>query len=110
MIALATAGEEASWLQSLLLEIHTQKRPVPVILIHYDSTAGIAKVHNHYYNGKRQQIRRKHSTIREFLTTGAVIVDYVRSDDNLVDPLMKGLAIEKIFKTSERMRLKPIEN
>ena len=37
--------------------------------------------------------------VREFLTTGAVIVDYVRSDNNLVDPLTKGLTREKVFKS-----------
>ncbi|KAA0057437.1 putative Polyprotein [Cucumis melo var. makuwa] len=76
------------------------ERLIPAILIHYDSTTAIAKVQNRYYNGKRRQIRRKHSTIRELLTTGAVIVDDVRSDDNLADPLTKGLAREKVFKTS----------
>ncbi|KAA0048173.1 putative Polyprotein [Cucumis melo var. makuwa] len=102
MIAPAAASEEVSWLRSLLSEILTWKRLIPAILIHCDSTATIAKVQNHYYNGKRRQIRRKHSTIRELLTTGAVIVDYVRSDDNLVDPLTKGLAREKVFKILEK--------
>ncbi|KAA0048415.1 putative Polyprotein [Cucumis melo var. makuwa] len=109
MIALVAASEEASWLRSLLPEIPTWKRPIPAVLIHYDSTAAITKVQNRYYNGKRRQIRRKHSTIRELLTTGTVIVDYVRSDDNLADPLTKGLAREKVFKTSERIGLKPIK-
>ncbi|CAB4282562.1 unnamed protein product [Prunus armeniaca] len=55
------------------------------------------------------QIRRKHSTIREFLSNGAVRVDYVRSDENLADPLTKGLAREKVWKTSKGMGLKPLE-
>ncbi|KAL0541837.1 hypothetical protein IC582_021901 [Cucumis melo] len=109
MIALVAASEEASCLRSLLPEIPTWERPIPAILIHCDSTAVIAKVQNCYYNGKRRQIRRKHSTIRELLTTGVVIVDYIRSDDNLADPFMKGLAREKVFKTSERIGLKPIK-
>ncbi|KAA0066067.1 putative Polyprotein [Cucumis melo var. makuwa] len=95
MIALATASEEASWLRSLLSEIPTWKRPILAILIHCDSIAAIAKVQNRYYNGKRRQICCKHSTIRELLTTGAMIVDYVRSNDNLADLLTKGLAREK---------------
>ncbi|KAL0554135.1 hypothetical protein IC582_008049 [Cucumis melo] len=102
-------SEEASWLRSLLLEIFTWERPIPAILIHCDSTAAITKVQNRYYKGKRRQICRKHSTIRELLTTSAMIVNYVRSDDNLANPLTKGLAREKVFKTSERMGLKPIK-
>ena len=92
MIKLAISSEVASWVRSLLSKISTWERPVPAILIHCDSTAPITKIQNRYYNGKRRQIRCKHSTIREFLTTGAVRVDYVRFDDNLVDLLTKRLA------------------
>ena len=67
------------------------------------------KIQNHYYNSKRRQIRRKHSTIRELLTTDTVIMDYVWFDGNLADPLTKRLAREKVFKTSKRMGLKPIK-
>ena len=52
---------------------------------------------------------RKHNTIREFLTTGAVEVDHVRIGNNLAYPLMKGLVKGKVFRTSERMGLMPIE-
>ena len=109
MIALATASEEAGWLRSLLAEIPLWERLIPAILIHSDSTTAIAKIQNHYYNGKRRQIRRKHSTVREFLSTGAVRVDHVRSDENLADPLTKGLPREKVFKTSKGMGLMPLE-
>ncbi|RZB91995.1 Retrovirus-related Pol polyprotein from transposon TNT 1-94, partial [Glycine soja] len=51
MMALATAGEEASWLRSLLAEIPLWERSIPTVLIHCDSTAAIAKIENRYYNG-----------------------------------------------------------
>ena len=66
MIALASASEEASWLRNLLYT-PLLERLIPAILIHCNSTTVIEKVHNRYYNGKRQQICRKHSTIRESL-------------------------------------------
>ena len=110
MIALATASEEADWLRSLLSDTPLWEKPVPAVLIHCDSTAAIAKVQNRYYNGKRRQIRRKHSTVRDFLSTGAVRVDHVRSEENLADPLTKGLAREKVWKTSKGMGLKPIDS
>ncbi|CAL2231552.1 unnamed protein product, partial [Prunus armeniaca] len=109
MIALAMASEEAGWLRNLLSDTPLWERPIPAVLIHCDSTAAIAKVQNHYYNGKRRQIRRKHSTIKEFLSNGAVRVDYVRFDENLADPLTKGLTREKVWKTSKGMGLKPLE-
>ena len=109
IIALVGASEEAAWLRDLLSEIPLWEKPIPAILIHCDSTAAIAKVQNRYFNGKRRQIRRKHSTVRELLTNGAVRVDYVRSEENLADPLTKGLAREKVWNTSKGMGLKPIE-
>ena len=45
----------------------------------------------------------------ESLSTGAIRVDHVRTDDNLVDPLTKGLAREKVHKTSKGMGLLPLE-
>ncbi|GAU48095.1 hypothetical protein TSUD_238340 [Trifolium subterraneum] len=64
MIALATASEEASWLRCLLSEIPLWEKPMSAVLIHCDSTAAIAKIENSFYNGRRRQIRRKHSTVR----------------------------------------------
>ena len=96
MIALATASEEASWLRSLLAEIPLLEKSLPVVLIHCDGTTTIAKIKNHYYNGKRRQIRRKHNTIRECISNGAVRVDFVRTNENLADPLTKGLNREKV--------------
>ncbi|CAJ2668389.1 unnamed protein product [Trifolium pratense] len=109
MIALATASEEASWLRCLLSEIPLWEKLMPAVLIHCDSTAAIAKIENRFYNGKRRQIRRKHSTVRELITTGAVRVDHVRTNDNLADPLTKGLAREKVQNTSVKMGLMPMK-
>ena len=53
MMALATSSEEASWLRCLLAEITLWVKPLPVMLVHCDSIATIAKIENHYYNGKR---------------------------------------------------------
>ncbi|XP_030959093.1 uncharacterized protein LOC115981044 [Quercus lobata] len=45
LIALASASEEANWLRDLLHEIPLWEKPIPPILIHYDSTATIGKIH-----------------------------------------------------------------
>ena len=77
MIALATASEEVDQLRNLLLDISLWEKPILTVFIHCDSTVTIAKVQNRYYNGKRQQIRHKHSTIRDFFLNEAVKVDHV---------------------------------
>ncbi|WCJ43236.1 hypothetical protein M5689_023991 [Euphorbia peplus] len=109
LIALAVASEEANWLRCLLAEIPLWEKPIPAVLIHCDSTAAIAKIQNRYYNEKKRQIRRKHSTIRDFLMKGAVRVDHIRTEENLADPLTKGLARDKVQKTAKNMGLMPLK-
>ena len=59
------------------------------------------------YNGKSRYIRRRHNTIRQVLLTGVISVDYVKSKDNIVDLLTKGLNRELVEKSSKGIRLKP---
>ena len=69
---------------------------MPPILIHCDSTAIIGRVRNKYYNRKSRSIRRKHSSVRSYINNGIFNVDYIRTRDNIADPLTKALAREKI--------------
>jgi hypothetical protein len=46
--------------------------------------------------------------VRDLITKGAVRVDHVRTDENLANPLTKGLAREKVQITSVKMGLMPI--
>ena len=48
LIALASTSEKANWLRNLLYEISLWEKPIPPILIHYDSTAAIGRVKNFY--------------------------------------------------------------
>ncbi|PHU14714.1 hypothetical protein BC332_15919 [Capsicum chinense] len=59
------------------------------------------------YNGKSRHIRQRHNTIRELLSSGIITIDYVKSKDNVSDPLTKGLSREGVEKTSKGMGLRP---
>ena len=61
------------------------------------------------YNGKSGHIRRRHNTIRQLLLTGVISIDYVKSKDNIADPLTKGLKRELVEKSLKGMRLKPVK-
>ena len=54
-------------------------------------------------------IRRRHNTIRQLLSTGIISIDYVKSKDNIADPLTKGLNRELVEKSSKGMGLKPVK-
>lgn len=74
-----------------------------VMLIHYNSTTTIVKIENRYYNGNKRQTRRKYNTVRDSISKGSVRVHHVCTDENLVDPLTKGLTKEKIHNTSKKI-------
>ena len=78
-------------LRDLLFQIPYFEKSIRPILIHCDSTAAIDRVQNLYYNGKSRPIRREHSNVRSYLTNGTINVYYVKSCDNLADPLTKDL-------------------
>ena len=61
------------------------------------------------YNGKSKHIRRRHNTIRQLLSTEIISIDYVKSKDNIVYSLIKGLNRELVEKSSRGMELKLIK-
>jgi len=58
----------------------------------------------------RDDIRHKNITAREILYIWAVRVDHEHTDENLADPLTKGLAREKVHNTSMKIGLVPMES
>ena len=82
---------------------------MPTICIHCDSQSAIGRAQSNMYNGKSRHIRRRYNTIKQLISTGVISIDYVRSKDNIADPLTKGLNRELVEKSLRGMRLKPIE-
>ena len=107
-IALDKAGEEVEWLQIFLEDIPNWSKPVPAICIHIDNQTTIGRTLNIMYNGKSRHIWRRHNTIRQLLSSEIITIDFVRSKDNITDPLTKGLTRELVENSLKRMRLKPI--
>src|SRR4051812_21688763 len=97
-IALDKCVEEAEWLRQFLQDIPNWTKPVPAICIHCDSQSAIGRAQSNMYNGKSRHIRRRHNTIRQLLSTGVITIDYVKSKDNIADPLTKGLNRELVEK------------
>ncbi|GMP63930.1 hypothetical protein CsSME_00025418 [Camellia sinensis var. sinensis] len=91
-------------------------KPVPAICIHCDSQSTIGRAQSHMYNGKSRHIRRRHNTVRQLLSNGIISIDYVKSKDNIADPLTKGLARELLcmtvdtpFLTDLKTQTSPVE-
>ena len=108
-IALDNCGEEVQWLCYFLEDIPRWQKPVPQIFIHCDRQSTIGRAQNNMYNGKSRHIFCRYNTIKKPLSTGVISLDYVKSTDNIMDPLTKGLKKELVEKSSKRMRLKHIK-
>ena len=81
---------------------------MPAICIHCDSQFAIGRAQNHMYNGKSRHIRRRHHTVRQLLSNRIISIDYIKSKENITDPLTKGLTKELVYSSSKGMGLKPI--
>ena len=81
---------------------------MPAISIHCDSQSAIGRAQSNMYNSKSRHIRQRHNTIKQLLSNGIVMIDYVKSKDNIADPLTKGLNQELVNKSSKGMELKPM--
>nr|GFB20044.1 zinc finger, CCHC-type [Tanacetum cinerariifolium] len=105
-VALTAAGKEAKWLKNLLFEIPLWVKPMAPIFICCDSSATLAKAYSQMYNGKSRHLGVRHSMILELITNEVVSIEFVRSQQNLVDHLTKALARDLVIKSSEEMELK----
>nr|GEU50654.1 zinc finger, CCHC-type [Tanacetum cinerariifolium] len=108
-IALDKCRKEAEWLRQFVEDIPRWPKPVTAISIHYDSQSAIGRAHRKMYNGKSKHIHRRHNSIRQLLSTGAISIDYVKSKDNIVNLLTKDLSRELVSKSSKGMGLKPLK-
>ncbi|GJX65567.1 zinc finger, CCHC-type containing protein [Tanacetum coccineum] len=103
----APAGKETEWLKNLLFEIPLWSKPIAHISIRCDSAATLAKAYSQMYNGKSRHLGVRHSMIRRLITNEVVSIEFVRSQQNLVDHLTKGLAKDLVNKfLSSRFSMK----
>ena len=107
-IALDKAGEEVEWLRHFLEDIPMWPQPVPAICIHCDSQSTIGRAQSHIYNSKSRHIRQRHNTVRQLLSNSIMTIEYIRSKENIANPLTKSLTKEQVSKSSRGMGLKPI--
>ena len=81
-------------------------KPVGPICIHCDSQATIGRAGSFMYNKKYRHIRRSHNIVRQRISSGIITVHYVKSSDNVSDPLTKGLVREAVERSSKGMGLR----
>jgi len=83
-------------------------KPIPPISVHCDSQVVISKVTRKNFNEKRRHLRVRHKSIRNLISYGVISLDFVRSKNNIADPLTKGLTHQQVLESSREMGLEPI--
>nr|GEV53409.1 zinc finger, CCHC-type [Tanacetum cinerariifolium] len=98
--------KEAEWFRNLILEIPLWSKPIAPIFIRCNSAATFAKAYSQMYNEKSRHLGVKYSMICELIMNGVISIEFVRSQQNLVDHLTKGLARDLVIKPAKGMGLK----
>jgi len=73
-----------------------------------DSASVLARANNNVYNGKSRHIGLRHSYVRQLIKDGVITMGFVRSAQNLADPLTKGFARDLVIKVARGMGLNSI--
>ena len=89
-IALASAAQEAIWLQHLVEDLGN--KPVNPMVLYEDNQSAICMAKNPQFYGRAKHISIKFHYIREQVERGAVALKYGPSNDIIMDMLTKGLA------------------
>ncbi|KAL6569375.1 hypothetical protein OROMI_013889 [Orobanche minor] len=81
---------------------------VLIVLASTHNLANLARAYNMVYNGK-SRIGLGNSYVKQLIQDGVITVNFVRTYENLADPLTKGLNRDIVEMTSLGMDLKPYE-
>ena len=76
--------------------------------MHCDSQVAISKVTSKNFKEKRRHLRVRHKSIRNLISHGVISLDFVGLENNITDPLTKGLMSQQVLESSRGMRLKSI--
>ena len=72
-----------------MIDILFWPKPLALVYIHFLSQDAIGRAWSMTYNGKSRYIRHRHDIVRKLLSSGIIRIDYVKSKDNVSDPLTK---------------------
>lgn len=90
---------------NVLVDVSIWDNPVLTIIIYCNNQVAIFKAESKNYNGKVKTVRLKHNHVRSLITDDIVVIQYVMSKENLVDPLSKDFNKELTSYTSRGIKL-----
>ena len=85
-MAITEAVKEAIWLQGLLDDLGVGQKQV---IVFCDSQSAIHLAKNQVYHARTKHIDVRYHFVREIIKEGGVLVQKIKTDDNLADMLTK---------------------
>ncbi|KAL8124691.1 hypothetical protein AgCh_012369 [Apium graveolens] len=111
LCALDATGTEAEWLHGLMSAIPVVSRPLPAIAIHCDSRTTIDKISSKKHNAKtKRHIQVRLKSIRGLVTDRIIAIEFIGTQNNIADPLTKGLEPAVVLKSRLGMGLSTHHN
>ena len=81
-------------------------RPLPAFAIHCDSRTTIDKIKSRKYNKKtKRHIQVRLKSIRALMSEKIIAIEFIGTQDNIADPLTKGLEHAVVLKSRLGMGL-----
>jgi hypothetical protein len=76
----------------MLFDIKLWPQPMSAIYLYCDSETTMSRAYSNIYNGKSRHISIRYGYIRELITNEVITIVYMKSMNNLADPLTKRLS------------------
>ena len=106
LCALDATGTEAEWLHGLMSMLPVVSKPLPAISVHCDSRTTIDKIRSVKYNAKtKRHIQVRLKSIRGLVSDRVIAIEFIGTQDNIADPLTKGLEHAVVLKSRLGMGL-----
>ncbi|KAL8088682.1 hypothetical protein AgCh_038452 [Apium graveolens] len=106
LFALDATGREAEWLHELMSMLPVVSKPLPAISVHCDRRTTIDKVRSIKYNAKtKRHIQVRLKSIRGLVSDRIIAIEFIGTQDNIADPLTKGIEHAIVLKSRLGMGL-----
>jgi hypothetical protein len=105
-ISAATGACQAVWVAKLLSELKDSEISVPVLRI--DNKLTISLVKNPVHHDRSKHINVRFHLIREYENYGQVVVEFIRTEEQLADVLTKPLGKEKFSELCSKIGLRTV--
>ena len=98
--AAGEAAREAEWLKNVLAQLGVTSTPY---VVNCDSKTALAQLQNPVISARNKHIDIRHHFIRDLISEGAALFQWVPSKRNLADGLTKALPASEHFRLFQSM-------